>query len=137
MENLEKNEMVLNFDELNKLDQFEQANVLWEIIERMGFKDATMEPNDSGYSIELECEELDAEDFFFVENISWDLDEVDVELNRELPTALQISYEDFNDYLSNYPAEDDTTEVNHINVREFLNHKYMSCPESFKIREII
>jgi len=54
-----KNEMVLNFDELNKLDQFEQANVLWEIIERMGFKDATMEPNDSGYSIELECEELD------------------------------------------------------------------------------
>jgi hypothetical protein len=60
MENLEKNEMVLNFDELNKLDQFEQANVLWEIIEKLGFKDATMEPNDSGYSIELECEELDA-----------------------------------------------------------------------------
>lgn len=57
MKNLEKNEMVLNFNELNKLDQFEQANVLWEIIERMGFKDATMEPSDFGYTIELECEE--------------------------------------------------------------------------------
>jgi len=51
--------MVLNFDELNKLDQFEQANIVWSIIEKLGFKDATMEPNDSGYSIELECEELD------------------------------------------------------------------------------
>jgi hypothetical protein len=131
-----KNEMVLNFDELNKLDQFEQANVLWEIIERMGFKDATMEPNDSGYSIELECEELDAEDFFFVENISWDYDEVDVEMNRELPTALQISYEDFNDYISEN-GDTDTTEVNHINVCHFLNEEYMTCPESFKIVEII
>jgi hypothetical protein len=58
MKNLEKNEMVLNFDELNKLSQFEQADLVWEIIERLGFKDATMEPNDNGYSIELECEEV-------------------------------------------------------------------------------
>ena len=136
MENLEKNEMVLNFDELNKLDQFEQANVLWDIIERMGFKDATMEPNDNGYSIELEFEELDEEDFFFVENISWDYDEVDVEMNRKLPTALQISYDDFNDYISEN-GNTDTTEVNHINVCDFLNEEYMTCPESFKIREII
>ena len=55
----DENEMVLNFDELNKLDQFEQADIVWSIIEKLGFKDATMEPNDSGYSIELECEELD------------------------------------------------------------------------------
>jgi hypothetical protein len=58
MKNLEKNEMVLNFDELNELSQFEQADLVWEIIERLGFKDATMEPNDTGYSIELECEEV-------------------------------------------------------------------------------
>ena len=82
MTNLENNEMVLNFDELKKLSQFEQADIVWEIVERLGFKDATMGPNeDGGYIIELECEE---EDTFFVENIIWNTDEIDAELSREL-----------------------------------------------------
>ena len=82
MKNLEKNEMVLNFDELNKLDQFEQANIVWSIIEKLGFKDATMEPNDSGYSIELECEESDevSEDTIIrLYDIDVDIDEDDDE----------------------------------------------------------
>ena len=52
-----ENKMVLDFTEINKLDQFEQADVLWEIIERMGFKNARMEPAEGGYDIYLECEE--------------------------------------------------------------------------------
>ena len=34
----DENEMVLNFDELNKLDQFEQADIVWSIIEKLGGK---------------------------------------------------------------------------------------------------
>ena len=59
-----ENKMVLDFTEINKLDQFEQADVLWGIIERMSFKNATMERVDGlcgGYTIELECEENDEE----------------------------------------------------------------------------
>ncbi len=59
MENLEKNEMVLNFDELNKLDQFEQADIVWSIIEKLGFKGAKMEPAGGGYDIYLECADED------------------------------------------------------------------------------
>ncbi len=72
MTNLENNEMVLNFDELNKLSQFEQADIVWEIIEKLGFKDATMEPNeDGGYIIELECEYVIRDEDQLIREIIW------------------------------------------------------------------
>ena len=127
MKNLEKNEMVLNFNELNKLDQFEQANVLWEIIERMGFKDATMEPSDFGYTIELECEEENEDTTFIVENIEWNTDEIDNQLDRELPTSVEISDDMFFDHFG------EIVEINEENVTIFLNEEYMTEPKSFKI----
>jgi hypothetical protein len=72
MTNLENNEMVLNFDELKKLSQFEQADIVWEIIEKLGFKDATMEPNeDGGYIIELECEYVIRDEDQLIREIIW------------------------------------------------------------------
>ena len=72
MKNLENNKMVLNFDELKKLSQFEQADIVWEIIEKLGFKDATMEPNeDGGYIIELECEYVIRDEDQLIREIIW------------------------------------------------------------------
>ena len=119
-----KNEMVLNFDELKKLSQFDQADIVWEIIQKLGFKDATMEPNeDGGYIIELECEEKP----IFVENIIWNTDEIDVELNRELPTSVEINLEDFFDYF------EEVADLNEENVAIYLNDGWMTEPISFKI----
>jgi len=71
MTNLE-NTMVLNFDELNKLSQFEQADIVWEIIEKLSFKNATMEPNeDGGYLIDLECEYVIRDENQLIREIIW------------------------------------------------------------------
>lgn len=73
----------------------------------------------------LDGEENDT--IFFVTEIEWNRDEIDNQSNRELPTAIQIHLDEFNDYF------EEEVEVNEENVMDYLNYEYMTEPKSFKI----
>jgi hypothetical protein len=128
MTNLENNEMVLNFDELKKLSQFEQANVVWEIIEKLGFTDATMEPTDNGYFISLDCEEEEDTYKIIVDNIKWNYDEMDKILTPSLdhlPTYIEIDEDDF------FSHFEEVADINEENIAIYLNEEYWTEPDSF------
>ena len=66
-----------------------------------------------------------------ITNIEWYYDEIDTEINRELPSEIEVDYTEITDWLEDEGDYDgDVNDIKSV-ISSFLNYENMTEPKSF------
>ena len=113
------------------MSKTDKANIIYKMINKKCKEldlEFSMTREPGGYEIFLDMEnEIDSIE---ITDIEWDYDEIDTEINKDLPSEIEIEYTEITDWLNDGNYDGDESDIKSI-ITQFLNDENMTCPKSF------